>query len=193
MKEDEEAAAAKEVVLSSWSPADQKSALEKVQRCAALYDRRAIGPAGLAAFDGNDMAPELFARMFYRTFGVRLSEREVGALVSYFDADGDGMVDSSEFVAMFFRMKMRSRIVNPQVPDNVVHGPKGGGGWTSAMPPLGRPTTTAVLFRPNDSRAQTAPMGASGSLRGLRGGGSLRAGGQRSVASRGGARSRQTR
>ena len=53
------------------------------------------------------MEPELFARIFHRTFGVRLTEREVGALVSYFDADGDGMVDSTEFVTMFFRMKMR--------------------------------------------------------------------------------------
>ena len=38
----------KDVVLSSWTTADQRSALDKIQKVAAQYDRRTIGPAGLS-------------------------------------------------------------------------------------------------------------------------------------------------
>ena len=47
-QKDEEADKMKKgVVLSSWTTADQRSALDKIQKAAAQYDQRTIGPAGL--------------------------------------------------------------------------------------------------------------------------------------------------
>ena len=82
----------------------------------------------------------------------------------YFDADGDGMMDSTEFVTNFFKFKCMSRVVNPKVPDAVVHGPKGGGGWTSAMPPIGRPTTVGLF--PREGSLSRGPLRHVGLRRG---------------------------
>ena len=44
-------------------PSDRARAFAKCAKVAAQYDRRNLGPAGLKAFDGNDMSPPLFQRL----------------------------------------------------------------------------------------------------------------------------------
>lgn len=142
--------------LSNWSQEDQDSAVMKIKTAAAMYTRRNLGPAQLGAFDGNAMPPELFARRIFSTFGVRLTQRELGALVCWFDKDADGTIDSTEFMARFFQMKSKSYLTNPMPTNFEVHGPDGGGGWTFGMPPHGKAgPLTAELFETKIQRVQS--------------------------------------
>ena len=152
-RENEEAQA--ESLLSNWSRADQESAVLKVKTAAANYTQRQLGTAGLAAFDGNKMSPFLFARALHQTFGVKLTTRENAALVCYLDEDGDGTIDTVEFMAKFFWMKAKSVCVNPAVSSRILNGPDSGGGWTHMMPPIGKPgMTTGLYFAPGRGRRQ---------------------------------------
>ena len=76
-KSTERAAAKHQAIVSGFRPSVQRRAVEKVQSVAAAYDRRALGPAQLKAFDGNDMDPRYFSECFFRTFGTRLTLEEV--------------------------------------------------------------------------------------------------------------------
>ena len=49
------------------------------------FDHRQLGPAGYAPFESASMTPREFREMLKRTFNVKVSERELGALVAYFD------------------------------------------------------------------------------------------------------------
>ena len=144
-----------ESLLSNWSRADQESAVLKVKTAAANYTQRQLGTAGLAAFDGNKMPPQLFSRALYQTFGLKLTVRETAALVCYLDEDGDGTIDTVEFMAKFFWMKAKSVCVNPALSSRVLNGPDSGGGWTHMMPPIGKPgATTGMYFAPGRGRRQ---------------------------------------
>ena len=148
-----------ESLLSNWSRADQESAVLKVKTAAANYTQRQLGTAGLAAFDGNQMSPALFRRALHQTFGLQLTTRETAALVCYLDSDGDGTIDTVEFMAKFFWMKAKSVCVNPALSSRVMNGPDSGGGWTHMMPPIGKPgPTTGMYFAPGRGRRQ-AGMG----------------------------------
>ena len=105
--------------------------------------------------------------MFWRTFGVHLSTRELGALISYFDRDGDGMVDSTEFVTWFFNLKLNSEVVNPSTRKSDVYGYAAAGGSAYS---IGSGSARA--------RARTPSVRSTLSRGGSRAGGS-RAGGSR--------------
>ena len=82
----------------------------------------------------------------FATFNVRLSRRELAALSSHWDCDGDGTIDSSEFIVKFFRFKTDGATQLRPV-GRALYGAAHGGGWTAAMPPVGRPASTSELFR----------------------------------------------
>jgi len=131
IREDE--AFQKEIQLLDWSQADLQSALQKLRDVAARYDRRALGPAQLEAFSANGMTPEVFARQLSRTFGIRLTMRERSALVSHLDADGDGLVSKTDFMAHFFKTKVKSAFDAPIVLNRELHGTSGGGGTITPL------------------------------------------------------------
>lgn len=58
----------------------------------------------LQAFQGSAMHPPLFRDMIFRTFGVTLTPGEAGAVIKYFDKDGDGTVDGTEFLLLFTKL-----------------------------------------------------------------------------------------
>eukprot|EP00620_Florenciella_sp_RCC1587_P019114 CAMPEP_0182578550 /NCGR_PEP_ID=MMETSP1324-20130603/41358_1 /TAXON_ID=236786 /ORGANISM="Florenciella sp., Strain RCC1587" /LENGTH=77 /DNA_ID=CAMNT_0024794505 /DNA_START=8 /DNA_END=238 /DNA_ORIENTATION=+ len=50
------------------------------------------------------MAPHVFKEQLFRVFNIRLTPPELGALMKFFDKDGDGVIDCSEFLITFFKV-----------------------------------------------------------------------------------------
>lgn len=88
---------------------DFQSAISKLTAAAVKYDRHAAGAVGLDAFEGEAMLPHVFKEQLKRVFNIRLSPPELGALMSYFDKDGDGCINCAEFLIQFFRTGFEQR------------------------------------------------------------------------------------
>jgi len=95
---------AKKVALGNVTEADWKSAMAKITAAAADYDKMSASAMSLQAFQGSSMQPPLFRDMIFRTFGVSLNAGEAGAVIKYFDKDGDGTVDGTEFLLLFTKL-----------------------------------------------------------------------------------------
>lgn len=159
----EELELAEGAAMARWSDDDLRSALRKVAEAGVNYNRNALGPAKLKAFDGSSMKPELFARQVFATFGIKLTRRELASLVHRWDADGDGTIDSTEFMVHFFRYKASSSVSKGKQNAGAreLYGYARGGGWTMAMPPVGRPSTTSSLFLANGGTGSMPTRGSS--------------------------------
>ena len=77
------------------------SAKKKIGGVAAFYDPLKISFRG---FDSTALDPTQFREQLRRNLGVHLTDAELGAIVFLFDKDGDGKVDSVEFINEFFRL-----------------------------------------------------------------------------------------
>jgi len=128
-----EASAAKNLLTVDYEfgPKALESALAKITKAAENYDRNAPGsvsdggaptsprpphpqsthPAyptsppqvGLEGFSGSSMEPHVFKEQLRRVFNIKATPGELGALMSYFDKNGDGDVNCSEFLIEFFK------------------------------------------------------------------------------------------
>ena len=92
-----------------YSEEDRKSALDKVAAAAFKYDRLMPGTVQLNAFDGAVMTPKVFKEQLKHVFNIKLNAKELGALMNYFDRDGDGCVNCAEFLVAFFRIGFNER------------------------------------------------------------------------------------
>jgi Ca2+-binding EF-hand superfamily protein len=92
-----------------YTEEDKKSALDKVTVAAFKYDRLMPGTVQLNAFDGAVMTPKVFKEQLKHVFNIKLNSKELGALMNYFDRDGDGCVNCAEFLVAFFRMGFEER------------------------------------------------------------------------------------
>jgi len=77
------------------------SAKKKIGQIAAYYDP---AKSSFRGFDASALTPTEFREQLRRNFLVRLTDQELGAIVLLFDKDGDGEVDSTEFINEFFRL-----------------------------------------------------------------------------------------
>jgi Ca2+-binding EF-hand superfamily protein len=77
---------------------DAKNAVKKFIAAAKDYDPNHPSAVGLDAFSQKQMSVEVFREMMKRILGLRLSPRELGALVDYFDKEKNKMVDCGDFL-----------------------------------------------------------------------------------------------
>ena len=82
------------------------SAKKKIGRVAAFYDPKKMSFKG---FDAEALDPTQFREQLRRNFLISLSDSELGAIVLLFDKDGDGQIDSTEFINEFFRLGRQER------------------------------------------------------------------------------------
>jgi len=98
-----------EAIDYDYSQSDMDSAVSKMTQAAYKYDKNHPGSNSLDAFMGSSMDPGVFSRMVKHTFNVNLTGKELGAIISIYDADGDGHIDSAEFLSNFFFMQRECR------------------------------------------------------------------------------------
>ena len=96
-------------VSYEYTQSDLDSCMRKLTDAAVKYDRNSAGAVGLDAFEGAEMTPVVFKEQLKRVFNIRLSPPELGAMMHYFDRDGDGTVNCSEFVIQFFKRGFEER------------------------------------------------------------------------------------
>jgi len=86
-----------------YTNADKESAMRKMSLASFKYDKNHPSSLGLDGFDGSDLSPGVFKEMCKRTFNMKLTNKEVAALLDIFDKDGDRKISTSEFLNHFFR------------------------------------------------------------------------------------------
>ncbi len=86
---------------------DFDAALAKFVHICHQFDRRQLGPAGFAAFDGETLSPAEFRETMKRTFNLKVTARELGAMVTYFDAAGKRVANCSAFLNSFVQVRMQ--------------------------------------------------------------------------------------
>ena len=83
------------------------SALRKLINMCHSFDGRTLGPAGWKAFESASLNPSEFKEMMKRTFNIHLSSPELGALVTYFDVEMNGVVSCFHFLNCFVQMRVK--------------------------------------------------------------------------------------
>ena len=106
-KEEEAAKLAWLEVDFTFTEEDFDSALSKLIHMCYNFDPRQVGPAGLVAFDAKSLNPAEFREMLKRTFNVKLTPRELGAMVTYFDISLKKVVTCSFFLNSMTQIRVR--------------------------------------------------------------------------------------
>ena len=83
------------------------SALGKFISMVRKFDRRQLGPAGLKAFEMDALTPSEFRELLKRTFNLKLTPQELGALVTYFDPNTTGCVSCPSFLNSFAQIRVK--------------------------------------------------------------------------------------
>ena len=90
-----------------FSESDFDSALMKIVNMCRLFDKRQLGPAGFAAFTSEALSPAEFKEMGKRTFNLKVSPGELGAIVKYYDINGKGSVNCNAFLNSFVQIRVQ--------------------------------------------------------------------------------------
>lgn len=83
------------------------SAKKKIGRAACFYDSLKMSMKG---FDSHSLTPSEFRSQLRSNFQIDLTNAELGAIIVYFDKDGDGTVDTVEFINEFFKLGKAERL-----------------------------------------------------------------------------------
>lgn len=106
-KEEQAAKLAWQEVDFAFAEEDFDSALSKLIHMCYNFDPRQVGPAGLVAFEGKFLNPAEFREMLKRTFNVKLTPRELGAMVTYCDISLKKVVTCSFFLNSMTQIRVR--------------------------------------------------------------------------------------
>lgn len=88
---------------------DEKSGFEKLTEVAALYDKNSPGAPSFDGFESAFLQPSEFKDVIKKTFKVLLTERELGAVVRYFDEDREGIVYCADFLQWFLKVSVTEK------------------------------------------------------------------------------------
>jgi len=89
--------------LCKFTQEDSEAALRKIKIAAKNFDPRIN--TSLSAFQDAPMTPHEFRELLHRTFKITFNRKEISALVDFFDFDGEGTVEGSEFLSTFFILR----------------------------------------------------------------------------------------
>lgn len=89
-------------VSTTWTKEEEESAIKKMTKLAFTYDPSKGGFK--AFFDSVALTGGKFREQMRQSFGIYLSPAETGYLMTRFDKDNNGMLNSQEFLVEFFRI-----------------------------------------------------------------------------------------
>eukprot|EP01039_Chlorochromonas_danica_P002407 gene2407-2639_t len=88
---------------------EKENAVLKLRRAAKLYDKTTPGAMSMKAFEVKEMPPHVFKEQLRRIFNLKVTPAEMGALMSVFDVNGDGVITCEEFTKVFINMGFEER------------------------------------------------------------------------------------
>uniref|UniRef100_A0A7S1XWY9 EF-hand domain-containing protein n=1 Tax=Phaeomonas parva TaxID=124430 RepID=A0A7S1XWY9_9STRA len=94
-------------MAETYTEVDRNRALQKIARAAGDHDPMRDG--GLTSLGMELMYPTAFKELLRRQFHVKVNAAELKALMDYFDADGNGAIDPTEFLSAFMRAGREAR------------------------------------------------------------------------------------
>lgn len=92
-----------------FTPKEKESAVAKLKISAKKYDKAMPGAMSMLAFEIKSMPPHIFREQLKRVFNLPTTQAELGALMSIFDANGDGFIVCEEFTKVFLNMGIVER------------------------------------------------------------------------------------
>ena len=75
--------------------------MEKLSRASEGFDKNHPAAPSLEAFDTAYLSPGIFRENLKRVFNVIASPKEIGYLLTQFDKENNGTIDSKEFMLKF--------------------------------------------------------------------------------------------
>ena len=88
---------------------ERENALIKMGQAALKYDKSHPAAKSLEGFTCKELTPVAFYGLVRRTFDLRLSPKDCGALVTHFDTSGTKMVNCQEFLTVFLQLGYQQR------------------------------------------------------------------------------------
>lgn len=95
-----------------YSAEDKERAQTKLMAAAKLYIKGHPAAKNADAFEVAYLTPFEFKNLCFQTFDVKLTPKEVGALVEIYDTDEKGLVNSPHFLVQFLKMGNEQRMVD---------------------------------------------------------------------------------
>lgn len=93
----------------TFTDEDKERAIVKLRTAAKLYDKTTPGAMSMKAFEVKEMPPHIFKEQLKRIFNLNVTPAEMGALMSVFDCNGDGVITCEEFTKVFINMGFEER------------------------------------------------------------------------------------
>ncbi|KAG5187695.1 hypothetical protein JKP88DRAFT_253942 [Tribonema minus] len=95
--------------VASFTERDLEEALDLILKAASRYDRQALGPGGLEGWCLYRMTPYQLKDQLHRSFQIRPTPPQLGAIMAMFDLDRSGTVEIPEFLNAFFKIGMTAK------------------------------------------------------------------------------------
>lgn len=96
-------------VSFNFTEEDKERAIVKLRTAARLYDKTTPGAMSMKSFEVKEMPPHIFKEQLKRIFNLNVTPAEMGALMSVFDCNGDGVITCEEFTKVFINMGFEER------------------------------------------------------------------------------------
>lgn len=92
-----------------FTAVDEARANEKLKDASTKYDRNAPGCQGLDGFECESLSPGAFRDLVRRTFGLVLTNKELGYVIRKYDKAGTGRVTCKSFLTSFLKLGIVER------------------------------------------------------------------------------------
>lgn len=93
----------------NFTEPDIKSIQEKVSIAAEKFDKSHPAAPSLEAFDAAHMAPGNFRENIKSIFGIKATPKEIGYLLSQYDKEKNGKINTKDFLIKFFQLGKKIR------------------------------------------------------------------------------------
>lgn len=92
-----------------FTAVDEARAQEKLKDASTRYDKNAPGCQSLDGFECESLSPGAFRDLVRRTFGLVLTNKELGFVIRKYDKAGTGRVTCSTFLTSFMKLGQTER------------------------------------------------------------------------------------